>query len=79
MGVQASEIDEEMQTAIFLSHQHYDITPGALTRSDGTRLQHFSQMVPNFLYHQWWDSSESFLKRGIISHLYGMLCRVSTT
>ena len=53
------------------------ITPGTLARSNGTRLQHLPQMVPNFLNHWWWDLSESFLKRSIISHLYSMLCRVS--
>ena len=34
---------------------------------------------PNFLNHQWWDPSELFFKRSIISHLYSMLCRVSAT
>ena len=79
MGIQALEINAKALAAILLSHQHDSITPGTLTRPDGTRLQHFSQMVPNFLYHQWWNLSESFLKRGISSHLYGMFCRVSTT
>ena len=64
---------------ILLSHQHHSITPGTLARPNGTRLQHLSQMVPNFLNHWWWDLSESFLKRNIISHLYGMLCRMSAT
>ena len=79
MGVQASEIDAKVQTAVLLSHQHNSVTPGTLTRPDGTRFQHFSQMVPNFLYHWCWNLSESYLKRGIISYLYGMLGRVSAT
>ena len=79
MGIQASEIDAKMQTTIFLSHQHHGITSGALAGPDGTRFQHLSQMVPNFLNHWWWYPPESFLKRGIISYLYGMLCRVSAT
>ena len=80
MGIQVSEIDAKVQAAVLLPHQQHDsVTPGALARPNGTRLQHLPQMVPNFLNHWWWNLSESFLKRGIISYLYGMLCRVSAT
>ena len=79
MGIQALEINAKVQAAVLLSHQHHGITPGTLARPNGTRLQQPSQMVPNFLNHQQWDPSESFLKRGIIIHLYGMLYRVSAT
>ena len=79
MGIQASEIDAKMQAAILFSHQHDSVTPSTLTRSDGTRFQHFSQMIPNLLHHQWWNLSESFLERGIVSYIYGIFGRVSAT
>ena len=76
----ASEINAKMQAAFLLSYQHNgSVAPSTLTRPDGTRFQHFLQMIPNFLHHQWWNPSESFLERGIISYLYGMLGRVSAT
>ena len=79
MGIQASEIDAKMQATIILSHQHDSIAPSTLTRPDGTRFQHFPQMVPNFLHHWQWNPSESFFERGIVSYLYGMFGRVSAT
>ena len=79
MGIQASEIDAKAEATVFLSNQHHGITPGTLARPNGTRLQHLSQVVPNFLNHRQWNLPKLFLKRSIISHLYGVLCRVSTT
>ena len=52
--------------------------PGTLAGSNGARLQHLLQMIPNLL-NQWWkDSPEPFLKRGIVSHFYDILRRVGT-
>ena len=79
MGIQASEIDAKALATILLSHQHDSIAPGTLARADSTRLQHFSQMVPNLLSHWWWDQPKLFLERGIVNYLYGMLSKVSAT
>ena len=67
------KIDAKMQAAILLSHQHDSVAPSTLTRPDGTRFQHFPQMVPDFLHHRWWNSSELLLEKGCHQLPYGML------
>ena len=78
MCIQTLEVNAEMKVTVFFPHQHDSIAPGTLAGSNGTRLQHLFQMVPHFLHHRWWDSSEMLLEWGIISYFYGMLGRVGT-
>ena len=79
VSIQEAKIDTEMQASILFPYQYHGITPGTLARSNGTRFQHFLQVIPNLLNHWWWDSSKPFFKRGIISHFYYMLYGMGTT
>ena len=38
--------------------------------SDGTRFQHFLQVIPYLLNQWWWNSSKLFFKGSIISYFY---------
>ena len=42
-----------MQASVLFQYQYHSITPGTLARSNGTRFQHFLQVIPNLLNH-WW-------------------------
>ena len=78
VNIQVVEVDAKTQAAIFLPHQYHSIAPHTLARSDGTRFQHFLQVIPNLLNQQWWNLSKSFLKGSIISYFYYMFCGMGT-
>ena len=77
-SIQAAEVNTKMQATIFLLHQYHGIAPHTLARSDGTRFQHFLQVIPNLLNQQQWNLSKSFLKGSIISYFYYMFCGMGT-
>ena len=72
------KVDTKMQATIFLLHQHHDIAPHTLAGSDGTRFQHFLQMIPNLLNQYQWNWSKSFFKGSIISYFYYMFHGMGT-
>ena len=63
---------------MLLLHQHHCITPSTLAGSDGTRFQHFPQVVPNLLNQWWGNSCKSFLKGSVIHDFYHMFCGMGT-
>ena len=71
-GIQVAEVNTKMQAAIFLPYQHHSISPCTLAGSDGTRFQHFLQLIPNLLNQWWWNSSKSFFKGSVIHYFYYM-------
>ena len=77
-SIQVVKVDTEMQAAILLPHQHHGIAPSTLAGSDGTRFQHFPQVIPNLLNQWWGNSSKSFLKGSNIGDFYCMFHGLGT-
>ena len=71
-SIQAAKVNTKLQAAILFPHQHHCIEPSTLVGPDGTRLQHFLQVVPNLFNQQWGNASKSFLKGSVICNFYHM-------
>ena len=69
-SIQVVKVDTKLQTAILFLHQHHHIAPSTLAGPDGTRPQHFPQVVLNLFNQQQGNASKSFLKWSFIHNFY---------
>ena len=77
-SIQVAEVNAKTQAAIFFPHQHNSVALHTLAGSDGTRFQHFLEVILNLLNQWWLNSSKSFFKGSIVSYFYYMFHGMGT-